>query len=131
MPRATLEAALPDLEAVVRTADADAAPVYEGKGRGVHADMKNDGAANPVGPIARPSAANGMPNPRTRTADLAQTTVRPDWVADVPEDRYPLLMELTIRFVIGVARIDGPIISAVREQVRQHVQKRFGCSKGS
>lgn len=127
VPGDWLDAALPDLASALRSAEKQAVP--NGTRRRVpirESDPPTALPADPPRPAPLPAKRQAVPRAQ---APGDAPSVRPSGESAMPDETHLLLMELTIQFILGVARADGPVTWTERELIRQHVRQRFGYNR--
>jgi tellurite resistance protein len=134
VPAAVREAALPDLEMAIRTADEQARAARRQRQLPVRNEVP------PVIPVAVPAASSaGRPepvalettrgqSPRGSSAPALLREARPAAPTAAPvheEDDHLVLLELTVQFACAVARTDGSISRKERALIEDHLERRF------
>ncbi len=121
VPGDWLDAALPDLASALRSAEEQAAQT----GTRRHRPPVRESDPPTARPADPPCPAPGPPAQARGDAP----SVRPSGESVMPDETHVLLMELTIQFILGVARADGPVTWTERELIRQHIRQRFGYNR--
>jgi hypothetical protein len=125
-PPELMDAPLPDLDAAVKDSQRRAAQAWEVKHRKAAAngrkDSKESPAATPAPVVRTPPVAQGR-------AAVHALALPSDQVNIMLRDAHLLLMELTVQFCLVAARVDGPVTSAGRDLIRQHMRQRYGYDR--
>jgi uncharacterized tellurite resistance protein B-like protein len=127
IPSGVMDAALPDLEAALREAETR---IIRTESRRRDPPTGNTAVAT-VLPAEPPHA---IPIPAKRQADPTKQALAPSLAArniepSTSNDSHLILLELTIQFSLGVARVDGPVTAVERDLIRQHVHQRFSYNR--
>ncbi|HEY7329964.1 MAG TPA: TerB family tellurite resistance protein [Gemmataceae bacterium] len=113
-----LDASLPDLGGTLRAAEDRMAQGETAKRSRISAKAV---------PLSPTSTSHQVVN-RARVLKHGSEAVSNSEAA-VRDETERMLMELTIKFALGVARKDGPVTSKDRKLILEHVRKRFGDNR--